>query len=57
MDYIILWAVFPVGSYIVAKDKNRNPYLWAALALLIGPFALLIIALIPNGEGDDQPYH
>ncbi|MDF1580988.1 MAG: hypothetical protein P1P74_09460 [Desulfuromonadales bacterium] len=56
MEYIILWAVFPVGSYIVAKDKNRNPYLWAALALLIGPFALLIIALIPNGEGDDQPY-
>ena len=41
MEFIIIWLVFPIAAGTVAKGKKRNVYLFAALGLLIGPFAIL----------------
>lgn len=57
MELIIAWLVFPIAAGSVAKGKNRNVYLFAALGLLIGPFAILVAALIEPGPGPDQGYN
>lgn len=56
MEFLFAWLVFGCAAASVAKGKNRSVVLWAALGLLIGPFALLIIALMKPGPGPDQGY-
>lgn len=57
MLYIVINAIiFGAGSFIVARDKNRNPFLWGALGLIIGPFALLIVAMMKPAPGPNQNY-
>ena len=56
MEFLIPWAIFGIAAGVLAKGKNRNIVLWVILGLLIGPFALLIIALIKPGPGPDQGY-
>jgi hypothetical protein len=46
MEFFIGWILFGVGAGSVAKGKNRSVALWVVLGLLIGPFAILIIALL-----------
>ncbi|MDT8441103.1 MAG: hypothetical protein RQ723_05550 [Desulfuromonadales bacterium] len=53
---LILWGAFVVGACLVARDKNRHIIGWGLLGLLLGPFALLILALLPPGPGPDQGY-
>ena len=57
MEYLIAWLVFPFAAASLAKGKKRNIYLWALLGLLIGPFAILIVALIKPAPGADQGYN
>lgn len=57
MEYLIAWALFGVAAASLAKGKNRNVVLWVVLGLLIGPFALLAIALMKPGPGADQGYN
>jgi len=57
MEYLILWAVFGFAAASIAKGKNRHVALWFIVGLLIGPFAVLIIALMEPGPGPDQGYH
>lgn len=62
MEYLIGWLVFSAASVSVAKGKNRNVFLWAALGILLGPFAILIVALLkplaPTKEGaEESPYN
>lgn len=56
MEFVIAWALFAFASYSFAKSKNRNPILWAVIGLLIGPFAMLAIALMKPGAGPDVDY-
>jgi hypothetical protein len=58
MEYLILWAAFPFATHALAKEKKLNRFLWAFLGLLMGPFALVIVALKERGdvEGEDQDY-
>lgn len=56
MEYLLIWLVFACAAYSMAKGKNRNAYLWAAVGLLLGPFAVLIVALLPSAAGDEQKY-
>ena len=56
MEYLILWAVFGFAASSMAKGKNRNVVPWFFLGLLIGPFAILIIAVMKPGPGPDQGY-
>ena len=56
MEYLLVWCVFPVAAASLARGKNRNWLLWAFLGLLIGPFAILIVALVKAAPGPDQGY-
>lgn len=57
LNLLLIWVMFAVAAGSVAKEKNRNIYLWGALALLIGPFAILAVALMKPLEGADPKYH
>lgn len=57
MEYLIMWIVFGAAAGSIAKGKNRNVPLWVGVGLLLGPFAVLIVALMKNGEGPDQDYN
>lgn len=56
MNYLIGWLLFGAAAFSVAKSKGRNKIFWTALGLLIGPFALLIIAFLPPTEKGEQCY-
>ena len=57
MEYMIAWLVFPFAAASLARGKNRNVFLWAFVGLLLGPFAVLIVALIKPAPGVDQGYN
>lgn len=57
MEYLIMWAVFGFAAASLARGKNRNVLLWVVIGLLIGPFAVLIIALMKPAPGPDQGYN
>jgi hypothetical protein len=58
MEYLIGWLVFPFASASVAKGKGRNVYLWAGIGLLLGPFSILIVAMLePAQSGLDGAEH
>lgn len=56
MEFIIGWILFGVAAFVLAKGKGRNLVLWTVLGLIIGPFALLILAFMPTTERGDQDY-
>jgi len=56
MAYLIAWLVFPFAAASLARGKNRNVVVWALLGLLLGPFGILIVALIKPAPGADQGY-
>ena len=57
MEFFIAWLIFGAAAASLAKGKNRNVVLWVGIGLLIGPFALLIIAMMKAGPGPDKGYH
>jgi len=57
MEYLIIWAVFGFAAASLAKGKNRSVPLWFMIGLLLGPFAILIVALMKSGPGPDQGYN
>lgn len=57
MEYLIFWAVFGCAAYSIAKGKNRRGVLWFFIGLLIGPFAVLLVALMKTAPGPDQGYN
>ena len=46
MQYVFMWVIFACAAYSVAGSKGKNRYLWFGVGLLIGPFAVLILALL-----------
>jgi hypothetical protein len=56
MEYLIAWALFGAAAASMAKGKNRSVVPWVLIGLLIGPFALLILALLKPAPGADQGY-
>jgi len=57
MDQLLfIWIVFGAAAASMAKSKGRNVYFWVAVGLLIGPFAVLIIALMKPTESSDKSY-
>ncbi|MCW8892991.1 MAG: antitermination protein NusB [Deltaproteobacteria bacterium] len=47
MEYLLIWIVFACAAYSIAQGKGRNAKLWFAVGLVLGPFAALILAVIP----------
>ncbi|AMV71560.1 hypothetical protein [Desulfuromonas sp. DDH964] len=56
MEFLIIPVVFGFAAASVARGKNRNPYLWFALGLVTGPFALVALVVMKAGPGEDQGY-
>ncbi|MDO3380224.1 hypothetical protein [Geoalkalibacter halelectricus] len=57
MEFLLPWIIFGIAAGVLAKGKNRNVVLWAFIGLLIGPFALLIVAMMKPAPGPDQGFH
>ena len=56
MEYLLIPVVFAAAAGSLAKGKNRNVVLWGALGLIIGPFAILVVALMKPAPGVEQSY-
>lgn len=56
-NLLLIWIVFGAAAASMAKSKGRNVYLWVALGLLIGPFAVLIVAMMKATETGSKDYH
>lgn len=41
MEPLLLWLLFGIGAYFIAKNKGKNPIKWFILGILFGPFGLL----------------
>ena len=46
MELFIIWLVCAVVTGIIAKSKNRSPFLWAMAAFFLTPVVLLVILCI-----------
>ncbi|MDD2900873.1 MAG: zinc ribbon domain-containing protein, partial [Syntrophales bacterium] len=47
MSFLIIWVLFGIGAVIAASNKGRSRFWWFLLGVLLGPFALLYVLLIP----------
>ena len=54
MDYLLMWVVFACAAYSVAASNGKNKYLWFGLGLVLGPFAVLIVALMSIKPGEKK---
>ncbi|SEA46058.1 hypothetical protein SAMN05660420_02145 [Desulfuromusa kysingii] len=54
MPLILMLIVFACAAYSVASTKGRNRYLWFCLGFILGPFAVLILALMSIKPGEDK---
>lgn len=56
LSLLVLWIVMACGAYAVAKSRGRNSRLWFAIGLVIGPFAILLVAMLPLGPNAKKGY-
>jgi len=56
MEFLVIWAVFAVACYYVAKSKGRNAAAWAFAGLVFGVFALIVLAFMPKRQVFQHPY-
>jgi uncharacterized membrane protein YhdT len=54
MQYLLMWVVFACAAYSVAVSKGKNRYLWFGIGLIIGPFAVLVLALMSIKPGEHK---
>lgn len=54
---ILVWVVFAAAAASMAKSKGRSVVLWSLLGVLIGPFAVLVVALMKSTAEGDNSYH
>ncbi|MFA6281323.1 MAG: DUF2339 domain-containing protein [Candidatus Omnitrophota bacterium] len=52
--FFSFWIVMSVATGIVASYKNKNVFSWVLLGFLIGPFALLLVALLPKNQSKEN---
>jgi len=43
----MMWIVFACAAYSLAGSKGRRRYLWFGVGLVIGPFAVLTLGMMP----------
>jgi hypothetical protein len=48
MELLIIWLFFAIVSMVVANNKNRNGVLWFFLGFLFGPFAFIVVLILPK---------
>jgi hypothetical protein len=45
---VIIWVLFGIASVIVASQRGRSVFAWFVLGVLLGPFGLLFVLLLPS---------
>jgi steroid 5-alpha reductase family enzyme len=50
MEILIIWALFGVACYAIAKNKNRNEWVGALCGVLFGIFALVYYLIVDKKE-------
>jgi uncharacterized protein (DUF983 family) len=48
MPFLIIWILFGVACAICAPSKRRNGVAWFFIGMLLGPFGLIFILLLPS---------
>lgn len=46
--WFVGWGTLALINAALAQGKNRNGLLWFVLSLLFGPFATLLLVLLPK---------
>lgn len=56
MDYAILSLsiIFGAACFFLAKAKRRNPWLWLLLGFFFSFIPLLVLAVLPDGDLEDE---
>ena len=56
MEYLVVWLLFGIISAVVASNKGRSGCGWFLLGLLLGPFGLILVLVLPKDQGllEDQ---
>jgi hypothetical protein len=57
MGLVIIWVLFGIASAIVAGQKNRSGFGWFLLGILLGPFGLIFILILPKLPGTETQTH
>ncbi len=53
MEWLIfIWVACAVACWIIANSRARFAGIWFLLGLMFGPFALLVVILMPSLEPD-----
>lgn len=45
---VVVWMLFGIGAAIAASNKGRSVFGWFLLGVLLGPFGLLFVLLLPK---------
>ncbi len=48
MELILIWILFGILSAVAANSKGRSGFGWFFVGLLIGPFGLILVLLLPK---------
>lgn len=51
---IFIWLLVGFMTAKLAQQKGRDPYMWFAIGVLLGIFALLILILLPPVKPEEQ---
>jgi hypothetical protein len=57
MSELMMYAIWIAPGFWAAKvasDRNRNGALWAFLALILGPLAILLVYALPRQRTEDN---
>ena len=46
----VVWIVCAVYAYQNAPRLGRNAWLWTIICLIFGPFALMVLYVLPKGH-------
>lgn len=50
----IIWGLIGAATAYMANTRGRDPYLWFALGIVLGIFAMLILLVLPQVESQEN---
>ena len=48
MELLVIWLLIAVVTAIIASSKGRDGFGWFLIAILLGPFALILSMAMPK---------
>jgi hypothetical protein len=50
MEYAIVWLLFGIVCGVIAETRGLGPVKWFVIGLLIGPFGVVLVLVLPPNE-------